>query len=37
MLESGFPVLGVAPKGKVFNSMYEMLKRLRKELLPNLS
>ena len=36
MLESGFPVLGVAPKGKVFNSMYEMLKRLRKELFAEL-
>ncbi len=32
MLESGFPVLAVSPKGKVFESMYEMLKRLRKEL-----
>ncbi len=32
MMESGFPVMAVAPKGKVFGSMYEMLKRLRKEL-----
>ncbi|MBI3151420.1 MAG: SIS domain-containing protein [Chloroflexi bacterium] len=32
MLESGFPVLAVAPKGKVFESMYEMLKRLHKEI-----
>ena len=32
MLESGFPVMAVAPKGKVFESMLEMLKRLRKEL-----
>ena len=32
MLESGFPVMAVAPKGKVFESMLEMLKRLRREL-----
>ncbi|MBK8784328.1 MAG: SIS domain-containing protein [Anaerolineales bacterium] len=32
MMESGFPVLAISPKGKVFESMYEMLKRLRKEL-----
>lgn len=32
MLESGFPVLAVSPRGKVFESMYGMLKRLRKEL-----
>ncbi len=32
MLESGFPVMAVAPKGKVFDSMYEMLKRISKEL-----
>ncbi len=32
MMESGFPVLAISPKGKVFGSMYEMLKRLRKEL-----
>ncbi len=36
MLESGFPVMAVAPKGKVFESMLEMLKRLRKELLAEL-
>jgi glutamine---fructose-6-phosphate transaminase (isomerizing) len=32
MLESGFPVLAVAPKGRVFSSMYGMLKRLRREI-----
>ncbi|MFN8414619.1 MAG: SIS domain-containing protein [Anaerolineales bacterium] len=32
MLESGFPVLAISPRGKVFESMYGMLKRLRKEL-----
>jgi glutamine---fructose-6-phosphate transaminase (isomerizing) len=32
MMESGFPVMAVAPKGKVFESMLEMLKKLRKEL-----
>ena len=32
MMESGFPVMAVAPRGKVFESMLEMLKRLRKEL-----
>jgi len=32
MMESGFPVLAISPSGKVFGSMYEMLKRLRKEL-----
>ena len=36
MLESGFPVMAVAPRGKVFESMLEMLKRLRKELLAEL-
>ncbi|MBL8102392.1 MAG: SIS domain-containing protein [Anaerolineales bacterium] len=36
MLESGFPVMAVAPKGKVFESMIEILKRLRKELLAEL-
>ncbi|MFN8382621.1 MAG: SIS domain-containing protein [Anaerolineales bacterium] len=36
MLESGFPVLAISPKGKVFDSMYEMLKRLHKELLAEL-
>jgi len=29
MMVSGYPVLAVAPKGKVFDSMLEMLKRLR--------
>lgn len=32
MLESGFPIMAVAPRGKVFESMLAMLKRLRKEL-----
>jgi len=32
MVEGGFPVLAVAPKGKVHNSMKEMLTRLRKQL-----
>lgn len=32
MMESGFPVMAVAPRGKVFESMLEMLKKLRKEL-----
>jgi glucosamine--fructose-6-phosphate aminotransferase (isomerizing) len=32
MVESGYPVLAVAPKGKVFNSMLEMLKRLRSDI-----
>jgi len=32
MMESGFPVMTVAPRGEVFESMLEMLKRLRKEL-----
>ncbi|MBE0671551.1 MAG: SIS domain-containing protein [Anaerolineales bacterium] len=36
MLESGFPVMAVAPKGRVFESMLEILKRLRKELLAEL-
>ncbi|MCL4260089.1 MAG: SIS domain-containing protein, partial [Anaerolineales bacterium] len=31
MLESGFPVFAVAPKGKVFPSMQQMLLRLKKE------
>ncbi len=31
MIESGYPVFAVAPKGKVFNSMLDMLKRLKKE------
>ncbi len=32
MVESGYPVFAVAPKGKVFNSMLEMLKRLRSDI-----
>jgi len=32
MVEGGFPVLAVAPKGKVHDSMKEMLTRLRKQL-----
>jgi glutamine---fructose-6-phosphate transaminase (isomerizing) len=32
MMESGYPVFAVAPKGKVFNSMLEMLKRLRSDI-----
>ncbi|MCC6568216.1 MAG: SIS domain-containing protein [Anaerolineales bacterium] len=32
MVESGYPVFAVAPKGKVFHSMLEMLKRLKKEI-----
>ena len=32
MIEPGFPVLAVAPKGKVFDSMLEMLKRLREDI-----
>jgi glucosamine--fructose-6-phosphate aminotransferase (isomerizing) len=31
MVERGFPVMAVAPKGKVFDSMLQMLKRLRKD------
>jgi glucosamine--fructose-6-phosphate aminotransferase (isomerizing) len=31
MVESGFPVLAVAPQGKVYDSMLEMLTRLRKQ------
>lgn len=31
MVESGFPVLAVAPQGKVHDSMVEMLTRLRKQ------
>ena len=31
MVEGGFPILAVAPTGKVRDSMHEMLKRLRKE------
>jgi glutamine---fructose-6-phosphate transaminase (isomerizing) len=29
MVESGYPIMAVAPKGKVFDTMLEMLKRLR--------
>lgn len=32
MVEQGFPVMAVAPRGKVFDSMLEVLKRLRSEL-----
>lgn len=32
MVESGYPVFAVAPKGKVFSSMLQMLKRLSKEI-----
>ena len=32
MVESGYPVFAVAPKGKVFDPMLEMLKRLREEM-----
>ncbi|MEW6086018.1 MAG: SIS domain-containing protein [Chloroflexota bacterium] len=32
MVERGYPVLAVAPKGKVFKSMLEMLKRLKNEI-----
>ena len=31
MVEGGFPVLAVAPRGKVYDSMRDMLTRLRKE------
>jgi glucosamine--fructose-6-phosphate aminotransferase (isomerizing) len=31
MVEGGFPILAVAPKGKVFESMKEMLTRLRNQ------
>ncbi|MDP1716029.1 MAG: SIS domain-containing protein [Anaerolineales bacterium] len=31
MVESGFPILAIAPKGKVFDSMFQMLKRLRED------
>ncbi len=31
MVESGFPVLAVTPQGKVFDSMLEMLTRLRRQ------
>lgn len=32
MVESGYPVFAVAPKGKVFDSMLQMLRRLREEM-----
>lgn len=32
MVESGYPVFAVAPKGKVFDSMLEMLRRLKEEM-----
>ena len=32
MVESGYPVFAVSPKGKVFDSMLQMLKRLRQEM-----
>lgn len=32
MVESGFPILAVMPKGKVFNSMLGMVKRLRDDI-----
>ena len=28
MVDNGFPVLAIAPKGKVFDSMFQLLKRL---------
>ena len=31
MLESGFPVLAVVPKGRVFTPMFQMLKKLRED------
>jgi len=31
MVEGGFPIMAVAPRGKVFDSMLEMLTRLRQE------
>lgn len=33
MLEKGFPVLAIAPQGKVYDPMLELAKRLRQELL----
>ncbi|HXF84118.1 MAG TPA: SIS domain-containing protein, partial [Anaerolineales bacterium] len=32
LIESGYPVFAVAPKGKVFTSMLQMIKRLRVEI-----
>lgn len=37
MVESGYPVFAVAAKGKVFDSMLEMLKRLRSEIAAELA
>jgi glucosamine--fructose-6-phosphate aminotransferase (isomerizing) len=31
MVDTGFPVMAVAPKGKVFNSMLQMLRQLRND------
>ena len=36
MVESGYPVFAVAAKGKVFNSMLQMLQRLRSDILAEL-
>lgn len=36
MVESGYPVFAVAAKGKVFNSMLDMLKRLRSDIFAEL-
>ena len=36
MVESGYPVLAVAARGKVFDSMLEMLKRLRSDIVAEL-
>jgi len=36
MMDSGFPVLAIAPKGMVFDSMFQMLKRLREDFLAEL-
>jgi glucosamine--fructose-6-phosphate aminotransferase (isomerizing) len=32
MVESGYPVFAVAPRGRVFNSMLQMLRRLREDI-----
>jgi glutamine---fructose-6-phosphate transaminase (isomerizing) len=32
MVESGYPIMAVAPKGRVFDTMLEMLKRLRTDI-----
>lgn len=36
MVESGFPVFAISPKGKVFDSMQNMLKHLKNDLLAEL-